>query len=525
MHYPTWFEQIEIEDDIVSEKSALCCWMKLEIMQLKGEIRHPVKKIEDILKTTDIIVNSATITYINEEDIKITIPEEKGLYILDNKEEIIQAAVAAEVISVTIEPKININDKTIELDYQDKQIRKVDCGFMYDLLKDKSIDPRDRRETVFQTLVNDPNLRFVYEYINSSVRTSAKVIERFKIKETVEDLEIYKTQMLQIDKKIETLSYGYLYGDMNRKLVRNIAAFLDIRQLLNMYRIKVVHIGGNRPATYLVRLLVRNGYYVIVPGVERPYLTIWDIMRDKYGLYSGLLEDIEYGFFLLNIEKKIDSNPLRSFYYRPNKQSNCRFYAMRMLINVFMEREQTPYIYGILPVALPHTCEVICYFPPLRTTPLKRMIQRASDAINFKNNYIYNRILWIKYDILTWECGYEKPFFLPVKGRYLVRDYKFDNLVDNRLSIKNDKLSIVLYDADLIIRNILYDLSFIDNHVIVFLTLMRGLGNYDIFKPWFFIGKSYDELFSRLIDKKSDLVSPLCQAKGVFDQMCKCVPL
>jgi len=329
----------------------------------------------------------------------------------------------------------------------------------------------------------------------------------------------------KIDKKLDIINYGYIYGDIGKKIVKYVCDFLDIRQMLDKYKVKVIFFDRDKPSTYVLRMLVRNGYYVIIPDGIKKTLTRKIVENQQYDIYTDSEGEIEYGRYCINENKK--ENISTYFSHDPFRMIDCVFQAIKMKLENCEDSTTFEYEYGKFPVALPHTCEVICVFPPNNTYSLVGLISRAVYSIKFKENYPYFRDQWLRQDKYGRECGYFKPIILPVLGPNIVKHYGYRKYCDD-VDLYVDKGFIYHKSADrfMIVRNLIKDIKKNESNMSnVFLDIIKYYKQWVLLRMWSDHCGDIMVLINMILGIEPKYKDDYLEAQGIIKEQCRQIML
>ena len=189
-----------------------------------------------------------------------------------------------------------------------------------------------------------------------------------------------------------------MFGDTSRMMVKYITLYWDIKQIMDLYKKKVLVVTSPLKE-YVTRLLAANGYFVVCyvnTGYKR--LTLDNIEAKQYGLFGSISDDIEYVRFD-TVDSKPPANVNQGVEYGEwntdhfinpfSQREKCVGTFFRRHLHIDMTDEDNSY--GLLPCSLPHNGQVIVITPKIKSFPLEELIARACKANSVRNNYLVNR--------------------------------------------------------------------------------------------------------------------------------------
>jgi len=420
--YPTWFDQLEIINDEISSDNKFISMMRLmQAFENKKIICHPVKMIDNLITMTDVKLQDLTVSFKINDNQEEVIAAKQGVYIETNHEAVLAAAIVSDVIVISTKcERKEVLNRTNKVS-DSLQIVKVDCVDERKQIITKEILPHRVRDDIFNFCCD--NEKFTNDCFNKIMGSRYLDYNVFdKEISTVRDFNKYYDDSCKYrggDDGLGMLSFGYLMGDMSRSLVKNISAFLDLRQLLDDYSVKVIYLKGALMNNYVIQILVRNFYFVVIKGYNGDNLTHHEIDNNLYGVYGDIDSEISYGVYYNVISKDLtNKHPFQIFEVFPNKKSDIIFYATKIQLNDKMNVQSSmQYWYGLLPVALPHDGKVLCVYPPIYNFRFKELLNRAVKSNYTRNNFHVRRMMWANSDPFWYKVKYFDRIILPQRNK------------------------------------------------------------------------------------------------------------
>jgi len=221
------------------------------------------------------------------------------------------------------------------------------------------------------------------------------------------------------------MTKNFLIGRLSYNMINIVTEFLDIRQCTQEYGVKVIvfrdmnYDRGSKPQlnSYLIDMLVRNGFYVVDPNYSRGFLNERLMQEKRYGIYRDKALEVKHIVYIKrqHMYDSVTETP----YIRKQGSSNTMAVCMRVQMHDRIDLKD----FGILPSSFPNRGQVICVFPPLREYKIQDMVKRAQMCLEHRYLYMNTGVLWPNKDMYATQCGYNQRIILPRKARSFTESY------------------------------------------------------------------------------------------------------
>jgi hypothetical protein len=465
--YPSWFEEIIIpQGTVASSVNWREAWNQLrQIQQTRVPVLHPVHTVDTLLSTSDVKFENGAMVYTDDNSKPVVINNTKGYFCINPQTSAIAIASAHVADALTYYarpdkegncgmsvPKIagaklkmlNIlciqERKKITLELTLTRARdgiygqmmkqpRVALKWMSDLCQQNTayMAPHPANSELYFKLWNreskrkilKENAETIYVPFSGPVEPPPFIKDDRMIDQLFDFLN--RCRMIRGENKgIGILTMSYVFGCLPRSIVKYLTFFLDIKQCLTKHNVDVIFLQGTFP-DMVIRLLVRNGYYVVstLLGSTMP-LTKEFYDAKKYGVYSRVDKTIPYGIFHDNGSKCHNFKGKKPIYCTVDVmsifnisvlQTDVRFHALRAHMAPDMKKQHD---YSYLPCSLAHNAQVICLYPPVGGFDLNDLASRSAIANYIRNDWVITKRLWYTVDKFRGDCGYLDPIIIPM---------------------------------------------------------------------------------------------------------------
>lgn len=395
--YPTWFHNIKILTEEISEKYGMESWMLLQ---------KDYNEREKFLTVADYVDNQIIKKDVVVEDVSRIIPE--------NMSYLVQKEAKAEVITynLIVEDLDMINQKETE------QGNYSLGSLVAEVLEGEKIIDQDLsvKKDIVQLISNHPH---IFDEDND-IRVKEKNYERVAEIHEFENLCKQDNQILDGVQGMRHMISGSLYGRIRPRLAYEISEFLDIRQVMMDYEVQILMVVDYQLKPKVMDMLVRNGYFIVdIRQRKQPVLETHNIRLDQYGVYSDIVTDFPFVVYKNSRFYREDTLiDIEDISLRREKQAVCVFTRSYMFDGIFDQN------YGLLPSANPDRGQVICVYPPVCSYSKKEMLNRAVDFMNHRYMYLNGCEEWSMMDEFKEKCGYNCRFVIPKKRKNKDKSYE-----------------------------------------------------------------------------------------------------
>lgn len=478
---PSWIMDLPIPPNTIeSELNAFECYNKLCSMRKEMKsLNHPVYTIDNLLAVSDVRIDNCKMIYNDNGNVKV-INSNKSYYIeeVDNEFVTVAAAYVADVVPYYSRYDPVKNDASTSLSDRDvKQLalKEIDTTWHRAKYSFEYSSETKARDIIFERMIKKPDIALVrcselasqndsHSLLNKTATNfMAKWIKDNKL--SVKPMPIYFPKLSEYkiprsfnktdneaidimynyllrsrsfrgnDKGIGVLTFSYLLGmSVPRAVIKYITLFLDLRQLMVRYNVKILLING-KISEMVMRMLVANGYFVVSTTCgETRILTDAHVTSEAFGIYSSMKADQQYGIYY-EVESKPASLSGKIVLYTTvdvdgvfrmtyGAAEKICFKALRAHISPELPKE-----YAFYPCALAHNGQVIVATPKVAEFDLPSLANRCSMANFLRNNYFVLRVPWIVRDIYMSDVGYCNSFIIP-KIKRKTKENAYDYSVD-----------------------------------------------------------------------------------------------
>jgi len=399
-NYPTWFDKIEVGPGEMSEMSGMQAWMMLSSDQKKRPLYliSPVK-VDVLLDRQEIIVEKIETIFKNED---IVVAE------LEN---------VADVLTFNL-----VNEDYDMLSESAGDTKEV----VFQVIKDINVE---RNFNMQDMSIRNDIMEYGWDYpeVVGKLRDIRVKVPNYKEIKTMEDYNSVRSKDINFNKArsgFKQMTDNCLFGRVTSKLMYTITEFLDIRQCLQDYRLKVLVVQGVRLKRYLIDMLVRNGFFVVDNRYNKfGELTKRDIAEGRVGVFGSKESNIEYALYVNDTFYK-DVNSIPNVPRLLDIKGQLDSYrALCVFTRVYLFDGIDHISYGLLPSACPENGQVICVFPPMCSYDKLILARRSRDYMIHRYENMNSRELWVERDILSGKCGYKEKFILPRVSQTLGQRY------------------------------------------------------------------------------------------------------
>jgi len=417
-NYPSWFHEIDVSPGPMSDYIGLKAWMIL------NSASRQVSKY--------MIVADKLDKKIDENEIGVRdIPKDLAINNLEQER--------AEEIIETI--TYNIVTKNFDmLELHGEQVKEVNEPLV-DML----------RQTDLNNYMSDVDVSLRYKLMDN-VGENYSQLDKFKdIKVEVPQYDNIETEkdfssiiskdeeFLRSVKGMRKMTNNFVIGRVSTRTMYIITEFLDIRQVMLDYQLRIIIVEGVRLKPYLVDILIRNGYFLIDESSRiKKQLTNKDVREGNYGVYSINKSDHPVAlYYNMQFYKRNLEVPDLEMLGQQNQSVACVFTRVHLMTNINLNT------YGILPSSCPDHGQTICVYPPMKPSQRAVMLQRVRNFMLCRYRYMNDRQLWATIDIYRKECGYDYKFVLPKRVRKMGETYsRYKGLQDFTMERRGQPMNL-----------------------------------------------------------------------------------
>jgi len=394
VNYPTWFDEIDVTPGEISEFSGMKAYMLLTQDNAKRpKFCTQVSRINIIIDKGELVVEALML-------------EESEVDSLSN---------TLEVVTDVLNYNLILKDYSM---FDNDEINASTA--VKSMVKNLNLERR--------VLVPGMSLRQeVLDYVNDypevlgyigNIRASMQYYRDITTMTDFDEIRVKDNFFLDSHPGLRDFTNNFVIGRFSSDLIHTITEFLDIRQCLLSYRVRVVVVKGRKLKPYLVDMLVRNGFYVV--DSRFPYLRLSDehVKKKIFGAFSEVDPWVDHAIYISDNPHNKDVLDVVELMDHVDEAAICTFVRVRLFKTIGEIGE-----YGLLPSSCPGQGQVICIYPPTHTYDKLVLAQRARNFMMQRYEYLNTDIIWAKIDVFADVCGYGNKYILPQISLYFGQHY------------------------------------------------------------------------------------------------------
>jgi hypothetical protein len=257
--------------------------------------------------------------------------------------------------------------------------------------------------------------------------------------------------------------------------------FLDIRQVMLDYSLRVIVVTGFSLKRDLINILVRNGFFVVDSRYKyQPILDYKMIAEGQYGTYRDIrdyynyLEGIPFAVYKNSRHyKRNNAIDVVNILELQQKKAVCVFTKASILHNYNVENV------GILPSSCSDQGIVVYVYPPLVSYSKIQLMRRSRDFMRQRYVYLITGVTWSEIDRLAEKCGLHYSFNIPKRCKGSFDTYeKYKGLRDFYYEMKQRP-----FDDEFLIGIVERNIMQAKNREAMMMSIMINW-NTDMAYPW-----------------------------------------
>lgn len=477
--YPTWFDEIPLGEGSLSEENPIQAW---KILALDNEERQryiPISQVVDNkIEEKEMFV--AVVHDIVEKDGSFMVNQDVVEVV---KDEILIDAISYNLIKQDY-------DMLYEQGCEEQVVNESLVGF----LKEVDNNFMERKEPeIRDEMIRNVKIQSLKVQDIGKVQVKEQKYGQVQNYEEFRDVCVKDKLNLMTNQGIRRMTNNFIYGRLSLDMIYMISDFLDIRQVMLDYSLRVVYVLGFSLKKRLIDMLVRNGFFVIDPRYRyQPILDNKMLLQGMYGVYSDMNGNIPYAVYRNSRNfKENNACELDKIIDLEMRSAHCVF------TKTYICEDMKWGELGVLPSSFSDQGLVVCVYPPLVSYDKVVLMNRSVDFMNRRYQYMNDGVVWSKLDPMGWKCGYSLSFIIPwnTKKFYLMYS-RYRGLKDFTHKIKENPFDSS-FMIELVKRKILRE----DDREAIVLRMIKAWGTDDMFswvRLWYLKGVQLDEFLERL---------------------------